>query len=68
MTTVLTTLQGLALLAVLVGVALALPLWAALVVDGVIVLVVSTAAEHIVRKARSAPQDRRSGPIAAGVE
>lgn len=68
MTHVLTLVQAAALLAVLAGVALLLPLGAALVVDGVLVLAAATAAEHIVRGRRSAPSDRRSGPNAQGVE
>lgn len=59
MTTVLSACQLLGLLAVLVGVALALPLYGALLVDGGLVLVAATAAEVVARKARSAPSDRR---------
>jgi hypothetical protein len=63
---VLTAIEALGLLAVLVGVALALPLWGSLIVDGLLVVVAATAAELVVRKAHSAPSDRRSGPSTAG--
>lgn len=66
MTHALTALQALAVLAVLVGVALALPLWGALVVDGVLVLAAATAAEAVVRKALTAPSNGRSAPNATG--
>lgn len=68
MTSVLSVLQALGVLAVLVGAALALPLWGALVVDGVLVAVAATAVEHIVRGRPSAPSDGRSASITAGGE
>jgi len=64
---VLTALQVLGVLAVAVGLAGLLPLWWAVFAIGVLALVAGTAAEHIVRKAHSAPSDRRSGPNAQGV-
>ncbi|QJY51225.1 hypothetical protein [Pseudonocardia broussonetiae] len=67
MNLVLTVLQALAVVAVLAGGAILLPLGAALVVDGLIVLAVATAAEHIVSGRRSAPSVRRSGPNAEEV-
>ena len=66
MNLVLTLVQAAAVLAVLVGVAILLPLGAALVVDGVLVGAAATAAEHIVRGRGSAPSDRRSGPTGEG--
>jgi hypothetical protein len=57
-----TAVQALALLAILVGVALLLPLGWALVVDGVLVLVAATAVEVIGSRAHSAPSDGRSRP------
>jgi hypothetical protein len=54
-----TIIQALALLAVLAGVALLLPLGWALVVDGALVLVAATAAEVADRRARRAPSDSR---------
>lgn len=63
----LTVLQALAVVAVLAGVAILLPLGAALVVDGLLVLAVATAAEHIVSGRRSAPSDRRSATNTEGV-
>lgn len=67
MSTALTVVQLAALLAVLVGVALILPLGGALVVDGVLVLVAATAAEHLALRRPSAPSDRRRGPNSEGV-
>lgn len=56
MPTLFVALQGAAVLAVLAGVALLLPLGGALIVDGVLVLAVSTAFEVVrLRAARSAP-------------
>lgn len=66
MTAVLSVVQALALLAVLAGMALVLPLWGALVADGVLVLVAATAVERIVLGASSGPSDRRSRPNRAG--
>ena len=51
---VLTALQASGLVAVLVGVWLALPLWAALTVDGGLVLVAATAVEVAAARARRA--------------
>lgn len=62
MNVVLSVLQLAALLAVLLGIALALPLWGALIADGALVLVAATIAEALVQRPRSAPSDRRSGP------
>lgn len=62
------SLQGVAVLAVLAGVALLLPLGGALVVDGVLVLVLSTALEVVRLRARSAPSDRRSRTEKTGVQ
>lgn len=56
-----------AVLAVLTGVALVLPLGWALLADGLLVLLVSVASEVVLRRRRSAPSDGRSGPNAAGV-
>jgi hypothetical protein len=67
MTHVLTALQLLGLLAVLLGVVLLLPLGAALVVDGALVVVVATAAEVLATRALSARSDGRSRPKAKGV-
>ncbi|MGE3414186.1 MAG: hypothetical protein AB7L91_18430 [Dehalococcoidia bacterium] len=67
MTHLLTGLQGLGVLAVAVGLAGLLPLWWAVFTIGLLALVAGTAAEHVVRKAHRAPQDRRRGPIAPGV-
>ena len=61
-------LQGVAVLAVLAGVALLLPLGGSLIVNGVLVLVLSTALEVVRLRARSAPSDRRSGDDGPGVE
>lgn len=66
MNLVLSVLQALGVLAVLAGVAILLPLGAALVVDGLLVVAVATAAEHIVSGRRSAPSDRRSGTTEDG--
>jgi hypothetical protein len=54
MTHVLSAFQALGLLAVLVGVWLALPLWAALTADGGLVLVAATAVEVAAIRARRA--------------
>lgn len=67
MRTALSVAQVLAVLAVLVGVALALPLWASLVVDGALVLVAATAAEYIATRRPSGPSNARSGPNRQGV-
>lgn len=67
MTHVLTAVQALGVLAVLVGVALALPLYGALVVDGVLVVLVATAAEHLAMRRPAAPSDRRCGENGQGV-
>jgi membrane protein implicated in regulation of membrane protease activity len=67
MTHVFSALQLLGLLAVLVGVALLLPLGAALVVDGVAVVVGSTVAEVVARRALSARSEGRSRPKVTGV-
>lgn len=59
MTHLLTAIQGLALIAVLVGFALALPFPMALVVDGLLLLLVATAVEVLSRRrapAHSAPR------------
>lgn len=68
MPTVLVTvaMQALGVLAVLVGVALLLPLGAALVVDGALVVALAVVAEHIVTKRPSAPPVGRSGPRTPG--
>lgn len=67
MTHLLTGLQGLGVLAVAVGLAGLLPLWWAVFTIGLLALVAGTAAEHIVRKAHRAPQNRRSGVNGSGV-
>lgn len=61
-------LQLVAVVAVLAGVALLLPLGGALVVDGVLTLALSTALEVIRLRALRAPSDRRSAPKTAGGE
>jgi len=66
MSTALTVAQVLGVLAALVGVALLLPLGGALVVDGVAVLVLATAAEVVVLRGPSAPSARRSRPRKEG--
>ena len=60
-------LQLAGLLAVLVGAALALPLWAALVVDGVLVVAAATAVESVVRGRPGGLSDGRGGPRSEGV-
>lgn len=67
MTHVLTAVQAIAVLAVLVGVVLALPLYGALVVDGLLVLAVATAAEQIAMARPAAPSDGRDGSTGDGV-
>lgn len=57
-----TAAQGIGLLAALVGLFLILPLGAAVLASGVLVLIAGVAAEVIVQRACSAPSDRRSGP------
>lgn len=64
----LSALQALGVLAVLVGVVLALPLWGALVADGVLVVVAATAVELVVQRRLSVPSDRRDGTDPAGGE
>lgn len=64
---VMTGLQLLGLAAVLIGVALALPLPYALITCGTLVLVAGTAGEFITRKRPVAPSDPRSGPKLRGV-
>lgn len=59
-------LQLAGLLAVLAGVALLLPLGAALVVDGVLVVATATAAEVVARRPPGRAQDRRSRAQKAG--
>lgn len=66
MSSLFVVLQGAAVLAVLAGVALLLPLGGALVVNGVLVLVLSIALEVVRLRALSAPSDRRSGATKAG--
>lgn len=66
MTTVLSALQALGLGAVLVGLALALPLWGALVADGALVLIAATVVESLVSRPLRAQQNRRSGTTKAG--
>lgn len=68
MTSFLTAAQGAGVLAVFVALFGLLPLWWALLAAGALTVVLATAAEYVVRKALSAPQNRRSGPIAPGVE
>lgn len=68
MTVFTTVAQAVGVLAVLVGVVLLLPFGAALVVDGLLVVVLATAVEHIVRGRPAAPSDRRSRALAEGVE
>jgi hypothetical protein len=68
MNLVLTVLQLAGALAVLAGVAVLLPLGAALVADGLLVLVVSTLFEALASARRSAPSDGRSRPQKPGVE
>lgn len=66
--TVFTTIaQALGVLAVLVGVVLLLPVGAALVVDGVLVVVLGTAVEHIVRNRAGGASNRRSRVDETGV-
>lgn len=60
--------QVVAVLTVLAGVALLLPLGGALVVDGILVVVLSTAVEVIRLRAANGPSDGRSGPNTAGGE
>lgn len=67
MPAVLSVLQALGALAVLAGVALVLPLGWAVLVDGLLVLVLSTAFEVALTRARRAAPDRRSAPTDAGV-
>lgn len=67
-TSALTAVQAVAVLAVLAGVALALPLYGALIVDGLLVLSVAVAAEHIAQRRPGGPSDRRSGDETVGVE
>ncbi|MEU7817068.1 hypothetical protein [Pseudonocardia sp. NPDC049154] len=64
----LSVVQALAVLAVLIGVGLALPLWGSLIVDGVLVLALAVAVERIVERRPSAPSDRRDGVEQPGVE
>lgn len=61
-----TVFQVLGGLAVLAGVALALPLPLALIVGGVLVLVAGTVGELLVQRRPGAPSDRASGPNKAG--
>lgn len=68
MTTALTVVQGLGVLAVLLGVVLLLPLGGALVVDGVLAAAVSVVAEYIVRGRPAAPSDGRSGLSSSAVQ
>lgn len=68
MTVFATIAQAVGVFAVLVGVVLLLPFGAALVVDGVLVVVLATAVEHIARGRLRAPSDRRSRALAEGVE
>lgn len=58
-------LGGLA--AVLVGAWLALPLWAALIACGVLLVVLGVAGELVLTRRSGAPQDGRSGVTGAGV-
>lgn len=60
MTVLITTAQAIGVFAVLVGVVLLLPFGAALVVDGLVVVVLATAVEHIVRGRPAPASDRRS--------
>lgn len=62
-----TVAQVLGVFAVLLGVVLWLPLGAALVVDGVLVVAAATAAEHILARRPVAPSDGRDGPDAPAV-
>jgi hypothetical protein len=66
MSAVLSALQVVALAAILLGLALALPLWGALCADGALVLVAATVAEALVSRPRGAPSDRRRGPNVTG--
>lgn len=68
LTNVLTVIQAMGVLAVLAGVALALPLFATLIVDGVLLVVTATAAEHIARGALRGPSVRPSALKTSGVE
>lgn len=61
-------LQGVAILAVLAGVALLLPLGGSLVVNGILVLALSTALEVVRLKAVNGPSGRRDGPNVPGGE
>lgn len=67
MTVLITIGQAVGVLAVLVGAFLLLPFGAALVVDGVLVVALATAAEHIVRSRPAAPSDGRSRVEQGGV-
>lgn len=67
MPAVFAAIQLLGVLAVLVGPFLLLPLGGALIVDGALAVVLATAFEVAVRKARSAPSDGRSGSNSKGV-
>lgn len=68
MTHVLPVAQALGVLAVLVGVALALPLYGALVADGVLVVALATVVELILQRRPAAPSDGRSATNAPGGE
>lgn len=67
MTTALTTVQALGVLAVLVGIAIVLPLGPALLAGGGLVVVLATAAERILLGRPAGRSDRRSGPNSQGV-
>lgn len=66
MTHVLPTVQALGALAILVGVALALPLYGALVVDGVLIVALATVAELILQRRPRTPSGGRHGPNDGG--
>lgn len=63
MTNVLTGVQLLGGLAVAVALFGLLPLWWAVLAVGALAVVGGTAAEHIARRAHSAPSDRLPGPM-----
>lgn len=62
MTRLLTAVQVLGIVAVLTGVAIWLPLWGSLVLNGLLVALLATTAECIAQGRPGPPQDRRSGP------
>ncbi len=62
-----TVAQGVGIVAVLVGLFLALPLYGALLASGVLVFLLGVAAEVAVSRAHRAPSRPRSGSTDGGV-